>query len=41
MVPESRWIKHPDNQEFFFSETLEHYEDHESDLRAILAAAGR
>ena len=41
VVPESRWIKHRDNQEFFFSETLEHYEDHEAELRAILAAAGR
>ena len=40
-MPESRWIKHADNQNFFFSETLEHYEDHEAELRAILAAAGR
>ena len=41
VVPESRWIKHADHQNFFFSETLEHYEDHEARLRAILAAAGR
>ena len=41
VVPESRWIKHADHQNFFFSETLEHYEDHESELRAVLAAAGR
>ena len=41
VVPESRWIKHTDHQNFFFSETLEHYEDHEGELRAILAAAGR
>ena len=41
VVPESRWIKHTDHQNFFFSETLEHYEDHEAELRAILAAAGR
>jgi Mycothiol maleylpyruvate isomerase N-terminal domain len=39
VVPESRWIKHADHQNWFYSETLEHYEDHEKDLRAILAAA--
>jgi hypothetical protein len=41
VVPESRWIKHADHQNWFFSETLEHYEEHEPELRAILAAAGR
>lgn len=41
VVPESRWIKHADHQNWFFAETLEHYADHESQLRAILAAAGR
>jgi hypothetical protein len=41
VVPESRWIKHADHQNWFFEETIEHYEDHESELRAILAAAGR
>ena len=41
VVPEARWIKHADHQNFFFSETLEHYEDHLPQLRAILAAAGR
>jgi len=41
VVPEARWIKHADHQNFFFSETLEHYEDHLPELRAILAAAGR
>jgi hypothetical protein len=40
VVPETRWIKHADNQNYFFSETLEHYEDHLPELRAILAAAG-
>ena len=39
VVPESRWIKHADHQNFFFSETLEHYEDHLPELRAILEAA--
>lgn len=39
VVPEARWIKHADHQNFFFSETLEHYEDHLPELRAILAAA--
>ncbi len=41
VVPEARWIKHADHQEWFFGETIEHYEEHEPDLRAILAAAGR
>ena len=40
VVPESRWLKHPDNQAFFSDETTRHYEDHLDDLRAILAAAG-
>ena len=40
VVPETRWIKHADNQEWFFSETIEHYEDHAKDLGAILEAAG-
>jgi hypothetical protein len=39
VVPESRWLKHPDNQTFFSEETTRHYEDHLDDLRAILAAA--
>jgi len=39
VVPESRWIKHADNQNWFFSETIEHYEDHAGDLSAVLAAA--
>jgi hypothetical protein len=38
VVPESRWIKHPTNQESFIGETLEHYEDHRADLDAILEA---
>jgi Mycothiol maleylpyruvate isomerase N-terminal domain len=39
VVPESRWIKHSDHLAFLSSETMEHYEEHEPDLRAILAAA--
>jgi hypothetical protein len=41
VVPETRWLKHPDNQRFFHHETTAHYEDHHSDLEAVLAAAGR
>jgi hypothetical protein len=41
VVPESRWIKHADHQQFFFDETLDHYDEHRADLAAILAAAGR
>jgi hypothetical protein len=42
VVPESRWVKHADNLQFFLEETIEHYEDHVADLEAILeAAAGR
>jgi hypothetical protein len=39
VVPESRWIKHAAHQEYFFGETMEHYEDHTKELRAILDAA--
>ena len=38
VVPESRWIKHADHQNWFFGETIEHYEDHAKDLAAILEA---
>lgn len=40
VVPESRWLKHPDNQAFFSEETTRHYEAHAADLRAILDAVG-
>jgi hypothetical protein len=40
VVPESRWLKHADNQAFFSEETTRHYEAHADDLRAILEAAG-
>jgi hypothetical protein len=39
VVPESRWVKHADNLQFFLEETIEHYEDHVADLEAILDAA--
>ncbi|MBA2380729.1 MAG: hypothetical protein H0V73_01345 [Chloroflexi bacterium] len=41
VVPETRWLKNSDQQRFFYEETIEHYADHEADLAAILAAAGR
>jgi hypothetical protein len=39
VVPETRWVKHADNLEFFLEETTEHYADHLADLEAILEAA--
>lgn len=36
VVPETRWVKHADNLEFFLDETTEHYADHLADLEAIL-----
>lgn len=36
VVPETRWVKHTDNLNFFLSETIEHYEDHLADLKAII-----
>lgn len=41
VVPESRWVKHERHMEAILGETLDHYAEHEADLRAILAAAGR
>jgi hypothetical protein len=38
VVPETRWLKHPDHLRFFMDETVEHYAEHEADLGAILAA---
>ena len=40
VVPETRWLKNAEQQRFFYEETIEHYEDHEADLKAILEAAG-
>jgi hypothetical protein len=39
VVPETRWVKHADNLQFFLDETIEHYADHAADLEAILDAA--
>jgi hypothetical protein len=41
VVPETRWLKHADHQRYFHDETTAHYEDHATELAAILAAAGR
>jgi hypothetical protein len=39
VVPETRWIKHADRQTWFRNQTVEHYEEHQADLDAILATA--
>ncbi len=41
VVPETRWVKNSDMQTFFYEETTEHYDEHQAELAAILAAAGR
>jgi DNA-binding transcriptional LysR family regulator len=41
VVPEDRWVKNSDMLRFFLNETVDHYEDHRADLRAVLASAGR
>jgi len=41
VVPEARWLKNPDMLKFFLNEMTEHYEDHRTDLDAVIAAAGR
>jgi hypothetical protein len=41
VVPETRWLKNSDMLKFFLDETVDHYEDHRADLRAVLASAGR
>jgi hypothetical protein len=38
VVPEARWIKDADYLRFFLDETTEHYQDHASDLEAVLEA---
>jgi hypothetical protein len=38
VVPETRWLKHATHLKSFREETIAHYEEHEPDLRAILAA---
>src|SRR5260221_2589045 len=41
VVPETRWLKNSNMLKFFLDETVDHYEDHKGDLRAVLAATGR
>jgi len=38
VVPEARWLKNAAFQRLFTSETIDHYAEHEADLRAILDA---
>jgi hypothetical protein len=40
VVPEARWVKHPTHLQSFIDETIDHYEDHMADLKAILDAVG-
>lgn len=40
VVPEIRWVKDATTLNFMLAQTLDHYAEHEDDLRAILAAAG-
>jgi len=39
VVPESRWLKHPDHLRTILEETTDHYREHLLDLEAVLAAA--
>jgi hypothetical protein len=41
VVPETRWIKSAEYEQFFLDETIDHYESHLDDLAAVLASAGR
>ena len=41
VVPEARWLKDSGHLKSLLGNTTEHYADHEADLKAILAAAGR
>ena len=41
VVPETRWLKEPDRLQSLLGNTTEHYAEHEAELRAILAAAGK
>jgi uncharacterized damage-inducible protein DinB len=40
VVPEARWVKHAVFGPFFAEETIDHYAEHEADLRAVLEATG-
>lgn len=41
VVPETRWLKNSNMLKFFLDETVDHYEDHRGDLRAVMASVGR
>lgn len=41
VVPEARWIKSPEYEDFFLTETIDHYDAHAADLAAVLASVGR
>jgi hypothetical protein len=41
VIPESRWLKHPDHLRWILDETLDHYADHQSDLEAIVGQAAK
>jgi hypothetical protein len=36
VVPESRWVKHPQRMEFIIESTIDHYEAHIEELAALL-----
>ncbi|MFI5262277.1 MAG: maleylpyruvate isomerase N-terminal domain-containing protein [Candidatus Limnocylindrales bacterium] len=40
VVPEVRWLKHPQRLATFLGDSTEHYQEHLGDLDAILALAG-
>jgi hypothetical protein len=40
VVPETRWLKNTEYENFFLNETTDHYAAHMADLAAVLAAAG-
>lgn len=37
VVPETRWVKHPQHMAALVEDTIDHYADHRDDLEAILA----
>ncbi len=39
VVPEARWVKHPERMQLVLGETIEHYQEHRPELEAILAEA--
>ena len=41
VVPEIRWLKHPERMAYVVEDTIEHYDEHRPELEAVLALAGR